>query len=364
MRKTMSNEATLDILNLPDEELVNISLEDYEKKILEQEGIESGEQPEEPEEEEQVEQEEENPVQEPQEEELEPQEGTYEGVEEKVAEKASEEPSTQSNTQALPEDAFRIFQSFRANGKDIQVNSTDDVIQLMQMGANYYKKMEALKPRMKILHLLEQEKLLDMEKLSYLIALNKGDKDAIAKLVTDNEFDSYEIDTDKVASYKPHVRHIADNEWQLQETLEAIKESPAYERTIKIAGVLWDEPSRKILVDDPSNLQKLNEHVEIGLYDFVWAQVERERMFGRLTNVSDLAAYKQVADMLNENGQLAQFFDSQVVQPKPQQTKPANKEKRKAAAPSNSGTNDVTSNDVNYLAMSDEDFQKLAGINL
>ena len=49
----------------------------------------------------------------------------------------------------------KLLKPFKANGRDIQVGSVDDAIALMQMGANYNKKMAALKPNMKLLKMLE-----------------------------------------------------------------------------------------------------------------------------------------------------------------------------------------------------------------
>ena len=60
----------------------------------------------------------------------------------------------------------RVLSPIKANGREIQVSSVDDAIQLMQMGANYHKKMAALKPNLAVLKMLEQHGLLDQEKLS------------------------------------------------------------------------------------------------------------------------------------------------------------------------------------------------------
>lgn len=51
----------------------------------------------------------------------------------------------------------------------MQVNSVDEAIQLMQMGANYTRKMQELQPHRKTLLMLENNGLLDEGKLSFLI---------------------------------------------------------------------------------------------------------------------------------------------------------------------------------------------------
>ena len=44
----------------------------------------------------------------------------------------------------------KVSEPFKANGVDIQVKEPDDIVRLMQMGANYQKKMSQLKPHLKM----------------------------------------------------------------------------------------------------------------------------------------------------------------------------------------------------------------------
>ena len=79
----------------------------------------------------------------------------------------------------------RLLAPFKANGKDIQVTSVDEALTLMQMGANYNKKMAALKPNLKVLKLLDTHGLLDENELNFLIDLKEKNPKAIMKLVKD-----------------------------------------------------------------------------------------------------------------------------------------------------------------------------------
>ena len=51
----------------------------------------------------------------------------------------------------------------KANGKEIQVRTPEEAIQLMQMGANYNKKMAAINEKLPVLKALENHNLLDVE---------------------------------------------------------------------------------------------------------------------------------------------------------------------------------------------------------
>ena len=97
----------------------------------------------------------------------------------------------------------RLTQPFKANGKEIKVNSVEDAVELMQMGANYSKKMAALKPHLKLIKMLDKHGLMDESKLSYLIDLNGKNPEAIAKLVKDSGLDPMEMDENKADDYKP-----------------------------------------------------------------------------------------------------------------------------------------------------------------
>ena len=101
------------------------------------------------------------------------------------------------------------------------------------------------------------------------------------------------------------------------------------------------------------------------------AEVERERMFGRLQGMSDLAAYRHVGDAiqarggfdhLGRQGQSNQPTVGKVVQPKSVQQADALKAKRLAAGASKpvATAPKTVPADFNPLSMSDEEFAKFS----
>src|SRR5690606_38757650 len=88
----------------------------------------------------------------------------------------------------------KLFAPFKANGKEMVVDNVDDAVALMQMGANYNKKMAALKPNLKLLKLLENNNLLSEEKIGFLIDLDKKNPAAIGKLLKDSGIDPLDVD--------------------------------------------------------------------------------------------------------------------------------------------------------------------------
>ena len=294
-------------------------------------------------------------------------------VEEKT-ETENQKEKAEKETQAVDYEAEykRLLAPFKANGREIQVKSVDDAVALMQMGANYNKRMAALKPNLKMLKLLENNGLMSEEKISYLIDLEKKNPAAINKLVKDSGLDPMDLDAEKAGEYKPKIHSVDDREIDLDTVLDEIQETPTYTQTLEIVSKKWDGASKQTVASTPQLLKVINDHVANGIYDLINQEVERERMFGRLNGLSDIEAYRRVGDAINARGGFNHLVSNQgkpnqepvVVQPKPKA--PADdklNEKRRAASstkPANVST--AAASDFNPLALSDEEFSKLAEI--
>ena len=262
-----------------------------------------------------------------------------------------------------------LLSPFRANGKDIKVDTVEDARSLMQMGANYNKKMAALKPNLKVVKMLDNHGLLDEGKLSYLIDLSKKDPEAIKKLVKDSGLDPLDIDTDNIA-YKPNTYNVSDNEVALDGILDDIRDTSTFNTTIDIIGNKWDETSKDIIAKDPNIIKVINEHVGSGIFKKVSEVVERERILGRLSGLSDIEAYKQVGDAINSNGGFGDPVQATPTQPistsKSNSVNKANnpvdpklKDKRKAAGSTKSKPSKSKAQ-FDVLNMSDEEFEKMS----
>ena len=257
----------------------------------------------------------------------------------------------------------RLTSSFKANGKDITVTNVDEAISLMQMGANYNKKMAALKPNLKLLKLLENNKLLDENKLSYLIDLDKKDPAAITKLIKDSGIDPLDVDVDKDSEYKPKTYTVDDRELELDEVLGELQDTATYSQTLDIVGNKWDGPSRQIVADNPQVLRIVNDHVARGIYPIISKEIERERMLGRLKGMSDLQAYQLVGDAIQARGGFDHLNPNKppvkVAPPVKKQSNPDLVSKKRAASSTQKAAPSSTPADFNPLGMSDEEFEKL-----
>lgn len=257
-----------------------------------------------------------------------------------------------------------LFSPFKANGRDMKVESIDEARRLMSMGANYNKKMQALNPHLKTIKTLEKHELLDENKLNLMIAVSKNDKEAIKQVIRDSGIDLAELDFDEgSANYTPENFTVSSEEVAMDTVLEDLKSTPTFARTVNEVTKVWDDASRAIVKQNPESLRVINEHMENGIYDRVRNEVERRRMFGQITpEVSDINAYYMVGNDMFQRGEFneptAQKND--VTPPAESAKQDAETRKRKALAASPRGRRASPQNDISQYDptnMTDEEIE-------
>ena len=288
----------------------------------------------------------------------------------------SEEEDVQDNTdeditdyksayEEVKNQLSRILSPFKANGKMIQVDSVDDAIQLMQMGANYSEKMAKLKPYLKIVKTLENEGLLDEEKINLLVEAGKGKPEAIKKLVAEYGIDTFDFDPDKDKDYKPDNHQVSDKVVELEMVIEQLSQDPQFNDTLDKLLPNLDESSKQAITENPVILQTLHQHVVGGIFDQVAAQVAKMRALGQLPlTTSFVEAYAAVLQQMQQQGAFnnTQNTTKEAQRVKPKKAKPSNVRKKKSAAPvrSNAGNSNTSISQDDILNMSDEEFEKVS----
>lgn len=291
---------------------------------------------------------------------------TEEPTEEESDEVVEEESATDINYES--EFKRLIGTPIKANGKEITIDSIDDAIKFIQMGANYYKKVEQLKPAQKIVSMLEKAQLLDEAKLSFAIDLLNKDPAAIQSLVSD--MDMSEVLDEQHKEYVPKDRSVSDNQLNLDNAINEVLTTPHGKTTLQVLGEVWDEASRRIVAGNPSIVGLINQHVADGTYDTVTREVEKRRMLGQIPQgLNDIEAYKFVGDQLytHSNNQAApqgQQQGSTGVNTKPIK-KPSKEsvvnQRRAASNVARTNQQSVSQNLENVFEMSDADFQAKYG---
>ena len=312
--------------------------------------------------------------------------------------KKDESSSDDTETEGKPEDkgkesqidfeaAYKLITTpFKAAGKMIQIQSPEEAVQLMQMGAHYTKKMQAIQPGLKMLRMLENNDLMDEGKLSYLIDLSRKDPAAIQKLVKDSGIDPLDIDTNQEPTYSPGNHQVTDEEMNFQTAISDVAADTEGKELIIDINKNWDATSKNALWEKPDLLRVLSGQKQNGIFDQISAEVDRRKTLGYFRDEPFLVAYQKVGEEMNAQGQLtpkpalgsepnqgltAQNAPAQESQPETQrrvvETRPAkpktiqNNDKARAASATKS-TPSKKKPDFNPLAMSDEEFEKHASL--
>lgn len=248
-----------------------------------------------------------------------------------------EEPKEQPEASDAPEDTSsdvdyeaaykQIMAPFKASGRTVEPRSPEEAVRLMQMGADYAKKMASLKPVLKITRMLENNGLMDEAKLSYLIDLDRRDPTAIQKLLHDSKIDPLDLNTSDEPAYKPKSYGVTDQEMQFHDMLGELSSTPEGTETVNLINQSWDATSKQAVFDEPGIMQIINEQRANGIFGQISAEIERQQMLGHLNpNLPFLQAYKQVGDHLQAQGLLKPVNQEQAqpaaLAPAPQQQAP------------------------------------------
>lgn len=285
--------------------------------------------------------------------------------EEDTLEEDSEDDSTDEEVKykAMYEE---LMAPFKANKKEIKVDTPEELRRLAQMGVGYNAKMAEIKPLRKIGKMLEKAGLLDENKINYLIDLTNNDQGAINKLIKDSGIDPLDLDTEET-DYKPNTYNVNDGELDLSDTLKALEQTDSGRKVIDEVDSKWDEASKEVLVHNPTMFNTLSEHVSDGTYDKIMNIIAKERALNNVPQgVTDLQAYTHIGQHLaNEAAANEKKKQEEEVvrttKPKVIKKKSVTKRNklRQAAATSRGKTTKKTNMDnVDFINMSDAEFEK------
>ena len=253
----------------------------------------------------------------------------------------------------------KIMAPFRANGKDITPRSVEDVISLMQQGANYTRKMQTLAPMRRIIESLEKAEIRSDDDINHLIDLHRGDKEAIKKLLQKHKVDPIDLDMDNT-NYVPKNNMASDADVEYASVLEDIQ--PSIGKIQELISGGWDAKSKKQLLEDPKLLYALHEEIQMGRFDEVNTQLEIEKTFGKYKGMSDVEAYIDlVTKKVNQDQTKANTNQTFKPTNTPKKSVP-DPNKGKAAPTGSKGTTTgkTTLTPSDLFNMSEEQFNKLS----
>lgn len=248
-----------------------------------------------------------------------------------------------------------IFKTFKANGKEITPKTTDDVVSLMQMGANYTKKSQALSSLKKTAESLSKAEI-DENSLNFLIDLHKGDKEAIKKLLEKHKVDPIELDMENT-NYVPKNNIVSDDDVEYSILADEIRES--LPKIKEILAYSWDKKSKELLFKDPEVMRGLHEEIQMGRFDSIQKELEVEKTFGRYKGVSDIQAYIDLVSKKTQQQVTNPVVQQPVTKPVTTISKPIPDKTKAAPTRAKQGTKS-TLTPADMFNMSDEDFNRLS----
>lgn len=268
----------------------------------------------------------------------------------------------------------QVTSDFTANGRQVRVEKPEDIVRLMQMGMNYNKKMEAIKPNMGLIKTLKEHGLDNPETLQFLIDLNKHDKTAIAKLLKDSEVDTYDLPDLEETPYTSQTAIISNQQAEFESVLADLNQLPKGTDLIQSLGrsETWDDNSLEFFRTQPEALYHLYNDKNSGMYDEVLRVIDVDKSLGRIPQTwlekPFVELYEFVASSLSQQQQ--QVPTSQSPNPLNQQPKivghnlqTQTQVRNQPTAPKTAGvthtgsTQNILADVPDFLAMTDEQFE-------
>ena len=249
----------------------------------------------------------------------------------------------------------QVFKPFKANGKEITPKSVEDIISLMQMGANYTKKMQLMAPMKKVVQSLDNAKI-DEQELNFLIDVSKGDKEAIKQLLIKHKIDPLEIDLDGDNTYSPRNNIASDEDVEFNDTLMDIHDS--LPRIQEILNNTWDDNSKKAILKDPRLMRALHEEVQMGRFDEVQKRLEAEKTFGRYRDVPDVNAYIDLVSKMEQERMKTKIQPETPIRTESTKRIPDKSKAAPTKGKTSKSSSSLTAKDL--LSMSDDEFNKLS----
>lgn len=220
-----------------------------------------------------------------------------------------------------------LMEPFKASGREFQLKDYHDARALMQQGIDYTRKQQQLKPRLIEMRTLENNGMLG-NNLNYAIDLFQGKPEAIKKLIQDKHIDvstlmpkqdewGKPVEEEVNTNYVPTNHKISEAEYNAQELVNELSESPKYGDALKYLRTLDDNSVRKFWTE-PNALKGLVHLMESGVHDDVMKELYYLRTINsdEVAGIDEYDAYTKVLQRMY--GKQNQPQQEQYVQPQVQ----------------------------------------------
>lgn len=261
------------------------------------------------------------------------------------------EPSEQNETGDLSQ---LIGVPIQTAAGEIILNSTDEVLRLVKMGADSFSG-QANKDEQRTLKLLKSNNLLDQDKLGMVIDIMQGNPNALRKLIQEREIDIDLLDSDEPIDYTPSKYEVSDSQLELDSVVKELSSRPEGAKAINIIANEWDDESRRAILAQPNNIRHIADHIKDGSYEKITSEITRRKLLGTIpTQMGFIQAYATVGEALFGGG-------SEPVDSVKQKTTQAPAERKRVAKTRKSSNRRTEPSDSELANLTDEEFLKRFG---
>lgn len=192
-----------------------------------------------------------------------------------------------------------VMKPFKANGKTIELRSPEEAVQLMQMGANYTRKMQEISKHRKTIATLQENGINTDEELAFILDIKNKNPEALRKFFKDNDIDPFDVDTSTEVNYKPKVKMVSEEVLETRAILDELNSDPEGNKTLKLIADTWDDESTRFMWNNPSAFEIIHEQRVSGVYDQIMNEIHRQTTLGMLKSTgSILEKYNIVGNQL------------------------------------------------------------------
>ena len=242
------------------------------------------------------------------------------------------------------------FQPLRANGKEYPIDSIEELYKMASAGAGAQQKFQAIAAYKKSIVAAQRAGVNIDDAVNFMANYKENPRDAIARLMKDNNIDAFDFDADTDISVAKDYS-VSDFEVKYDEVVGEIGTSPLFPKVQDVILNQWDEASKTVFLSDPEMIRNLHQEMtpfpgqEISMFEIVSPIAEKMKLSGDTR--SDFEVYMvargQKIEELNR-------FEAAKLAAASTPSKPDITEKKRAAAPTTGTKIGITPLDFNTMS--------------
>jgi hypothetical protein len=268
---------------------------------------------------------------------------------------------TEEDTQETTEIDYKAFYEqvtadYKANNRVMPgLKDPEDFRKALAMASNYALKTTAIKPHLGRIKMLKD---VSDEELNEMMDFKNRNPEVIKKALKDAGIDPLDIDVDEKVSYQANDYRVSTAEIEFEEIIDTIKDTPEFARTSEVVTSVWDEASKRAMLDNPHLIKALNEEMQMGRYDTIQGMIDQRKLLGKTGGMTDLQMYQEIATEMQRSQMQQPTKKVEVVAPVQKVEDPAVKEQKKQAGISTKKTSSAVKK-YDPTKLSDEEFMEL-----